>query len=75
MPSPLAHLVMRCLSKNPADRPQSAREILEDIDDVDLSGQRVRSGPYPAPPYELPRDSLATRGSIPVRMPIATGPC
>ncbi|MGK2963589.1 MAG: protein kinase domain-containing protein [Gemmatimonadaceae bacterium] len=46
VPPPLAHLVMRCLSKNPADRPQSAREILEDLDDVDLSGQRIRSGPY-----------------------------
>lgn len=45
VPPPVAHLVMRCLSKNPADRPQTAREILEDLDDVDLSGMRVRSGP------------------------------
>ena len=48
VPSPLAHLVMRCLSKNPADRPQSAKEMLEDLDDIDLSGQRVRSGPHGA---------------------------
>ena len=46
VPSPLAHMVMRCLSKNPADRPQAAREILEDLDDIDLSGQRIRSGPF-----------------------------
>ena len=46
VPPPLAHLIMRCLSKNPIDRPQSAREVLEDLDDIDLSGQRVRSGPF-----------------------------
>jgi serine/threonine-protein kinase len=45
VPAQLAHVIMRCLSKNPADRPQAAREILEDLDDIDLSGQRVRSGP------------------------------
>src|SRR5215213_7787351 len=50
VPPQIAHLVMRCLSKNPGDRPESAREILEDLDDVDLSGMRVRSGPTVVPP-------------------------
>jgi serine/threonine-protein kinase len=45
VPPQLAHLIMQCLSKNPADRPESAKEILADLDDIDLSGQRVRSGP------------------------------
>lgn len=49
VPPQLAHLVMRCLSKNPADRPQAAREILDDLDDIDLSGQRLRSGPTAIP--------------------------
>jgi serine/threonine-protein kinase len=47
-PSPLAHLVMQCLSKNPVDRPHAAKEILEGLEDVDLSGQRIRSGPQTA---------------------------
>ncbi|MEO8576907.1 MAG: serine/threonine-protein kinase [Gemmatimonadales bacterium] len=48
VPPQLAHLVMRCLSKNPADRPASAKEILEDLDDIDLSGQRIRAGVPPS---------------------------
>ena len=61
VPSPVAHLVMRCLSKNPSDRPQSAREILEDLDDVDLSGMRVRSGPTLVP---APRDAATLDNRI-----------
>jgi serine/threonine-protein kinase len=61
VPSPLAHLIMRCLSKNPADRPQSAKEILEDLDDIDLSGQRVRSGPSTVGALESTRASNETR--------------
>ncbi len=41
IPPVLADVVMRCLAKNPKDRPQSAQEILEALDDVRTSGPRV----------------------------------
>jgi len=34
VPAPLAQLVSRCLEKRPADRPQSAREIIDALDAV-----------------------------------------
>lgn len=33
VPAPLARLVMRCLARDPADRPQSAGELLVELDD------------------------------------------
>ncbi len=40
VPSALAALVMKCLAKNPADRPQTADEIVRALERVDLSGER-----------------------------------
>jgi serine/threonine-protein kinase len=34
IPAPLARLVMRCLEKRPADRPQHAREIVQSLDEI-----------------------------------------
>jgi eukaryotic-like serine/threonine-protein kinase len=34
LPGPLAALVMRCLEKRPGDRPQSAEEIIREMDEV-----------------------------------------
>jgi serine/threonine protein kinase len=38
LPAPLAVLVMRCLEKRPADRPQSAEEIIREMDEVIFGG-------------------------------------
>ncbi len=38
LPSPLAGLVMRCLEKRSADRPQSAEEIIREMDEVIFGG-------------------------------------
>jgi tRNA A-37 threonylcarbamoyl transferase component Bud32 len=39
-PSSLARLVMRCLEKEPADRPQAAAELVRALEDVATSGSR-----------------------------------
>ena len=38
VPPALAALVMKCLAKNPADRPQTADELVRALERVDLSG-------------------------------------
>ncbi len=47
VPPALAALVMKCLAKNPADRPQTADEIVRALDRIDLSSDG--SAPTPTP--------------------------
>ena len=41
VPEPLARLVMRCLDKNPANRPSSAAELLTALESVNTSGEKA----------------------------------
>ena len=53
-PSALTDLIMRCLEKEPADRPQSAAELLHGLDDAAISGSRTAA----------PAIALATRRAL-----------
>ena len=47
VPRALAALVMKCLAKNPADRPQTADEIVRALDRIDLSSDGRAPTPTP----------------------------
>jgi eukaryotic-like serine/threonine-protein kinase len=74
LPAALASLIMRCLEKRPADRPQSAADIVHALDSINTpSGGMQPTGttpsyrettPVPAPPPKGPRRTAFIAGGF-----------
>jgi serine/threonine-protein kinase len=65
VPPGLAQLVQRLLEKSPADRPQSADEVLRGLEDVPITPMQGLTAGAPVPPMPLGgRASPASRRSL-----------
>lgn len=60
IPAGLAHMVMKALEKNPADRPQSAEEMLRTVESAITSGAAVSSHV----PWQIPSHYGLRHGTV-----------
>ena len=65
VPRSLSELVMRCLSKEPDDRPATARALLNALDAFSTASGEIRTTEHPIHPVEP---------TVPPAVPAATGP-
>ena len=65
VPPSLSELVMRCLSKEPDKRPESAREVLDALDMFSTASGEIRTTEY-----RVPRSGRMTPTAVPVTTPI-----
>jgi tetratricopeptide (TPR) repeat protein len=75
VPPALAALIMRCLEKKPADRPQTAEEVVQLVEGMAGSGASTPGGMTPAgtAPYAAVSAAASAEQSHPVRVAVLFG--
>ena len=73
LPAALSALIMRCLEKRPADRPQTAAELLQELDAIATGSIATHPGIVPLPRKQgMPRFAIAAIALL-VLLPLDTG--